>query len=94
MTIEEIKSLMSKELEEGEEDNRLDDVYSEIETRDGKITELETKVTELTNKVSELVGTNAKLAETIKYVEPEADEGEEEPEVEFADFSDIFKEEE
>lgn len=92
MTIEEIKALMSKELEEGEEDNRLDDVYSEIETRDGKITELETKITELTNKVSELVGTNAKLAETIKYVEPEVEDKPEEPEVEFADFNNIYKE--
>ena len=94
MTIDEIKSLMAVEPEEGVEDTRMDNVYSEIEDRDNKISELEGKIVELTNKVSDMAETNAKLAETIKYVEPEADEGEEEPEVEFADFSDIFKEDE
>lgn len=94
MTIDEIKAVMATEPEEGVEDNRLESVYSEIAERDGKIDELENRVVELTNKVSEMAETNAKLAETIKYVEPEVEEEEKEPEVEFADFSKIYEEEE
>lgn len=101
MTVEEIKALMSKELEEGEEDNRLESVYAELSDRDNKLTEsstkiadLEGKIADLTNKVSDLVKTNAKLAETVKYVEPEVQEEDKEPEVEIADFSKMYETEE
>lgn len=92
MSIDEIKALMSAELEEGAEDNRIDSVYAELDERDAKIGELEGKVIELTNKVSDLADTNSKLAEQIAYVAPEVVEDEKEPEVEFADFSEILKE--
>lgn len=94
MTIDEIKAVVNSEVEEGVEDTRMETVYSEIADRDNKISELEGSIAELTDKVSSLVETNSKLAETIKYVEPEKEEEEEkEPEVEFADFSTILKEE-
>lgn len=92
-SVDEIKAIMSAELEEGAEDNRLEEVYGELAERDGKIGELEEKVIELTSKVSDMADANAKLVEQIKYVEPEVEEEEKEPEVEFADFSEIFKEE-
>ena len=93
-SVEEIKALMSAELEEGAEDNRIDEVYAELAERDGKIGELENQVIELTSKVSDMAETNAKLVEQIKYTEPEDKEEEEkEPEIEFADFSKIYEEE-
>lgn len=92
MTVDEIKALMSAELEEGAEDNRIENVYSELDERDAKIGELTDKVTELTAKVSEIADANAKLVEQIKYVEPEKEPENDEPEVEFVDFSDYTKE--
>lgn len=93
MSIDEIKALMSAEVEEGAEDNRIDNVYSEISERDDKIGSLEEKVIELTNKVSEMAETNSKLAEQLAYVEPEkVEENDDEPVVEFADFSNIYEE--
>lgn len=94
MTVDEIKALMSAEVEEGVEDNRLDNVYGELSERDEKISELENKVIELTTKVSEMADANAKLVEQIKYAEPEVkDEEPKEPEFEFADFEKIYEEE-
>lgn len=92
MTVDEIKALMSAELEEGAEDNRIENVYAELDERDAKIGELTDKVTELTAKVSEIADANAKLVEKIKYVAPEKEPENDEPEIEFADFTDIFKE--
>lgn len=93
MSVDEIKNLMSQELEEGAEDNRMDNVYDELSQRDTKIGELETKVIELTSKVSNMVETNAKLVEQIKYAEPQKEPENKEPEVEFADFENMYKEE-
>lgn len=93
MTIEEIKALMSAELEEGAEDNRLDQVYGEITERDAKVEELTAQVSEMTEKIAGLVETNAKLVEQLKYVEPEKEEEEEkEPETIFEDLSSFYEE--
>lgn len=92
MTVDEIKALMTSELEEGAEDNRLDTVYAEVADRDAKIDELTNQVVELTDKVSSLADTNAKLVEQIKYVEPEKEEPEEvKDEFEFEDLSTIYE---
>lgn len=91
MTVDEIKALMSAELEEGVEDNRLDNVYGELSERDEKISELENKVIELTSKVSDMADTNAKLVEQIKYVEPEGEKEKEEDDIEFADLENLYE---
>jgi len=89
MTVDEIKALMSAEVEEGVEDNRLDNVYTELSERDEKISELENKVIELTTKVSDMADANAKLVEQIKYVEPEGEK--EEDDIEFADLENLYE---
>ena len=94
MKVEEIKAMLGIEPAEGEEDTRVDRVISEIEERDAQIKEAEDKIIELTAKVSEMAEANAKLVEQIKYVEPEKNDEDktEDEEFEFADFSEITKE--
>lgn len=92
MSIDEIKAILATAPEEGVEDTRVDTVVSEVTSRDDRIAELEGSVTELTNKVTELVDVNKKLAETVKYAEPDdVEEVKEEDKYEFADLTDIYE---
>lgn len=93
MSVDEIKAILETAPEEGAEDTRVETVVSEMTSRDDRIAELEGSVTELTNKVTELVDVNKKLAETVKYAEPDVeDEVKEEDKYEFADLTDIYEE--
>lgn len=104
LSIDEIKTKLSASDAEGADKASIyDEVLSDISETYNHISEIEkakaeadTKITELSDKANELTQTNLKLLDKIKYVGEEGNKGKEEPdepEVEIADLTNWYEEE-
>lgn len=80
--------------DETTEEISVDDINfdEELKNRDEKIKELTDTIDSLNQKILDLTEANAKIAKQLAYVEPEKEPEEKEPEVEFADFTNLYEE--
>lgn len=104
LSIDEIKTKLNASGEEGADKASIfDEILTDISDTYTKMSEMEKakaeadgKITELSDKANELTQTNLKLLDKIKYVGEEGDKGKEEPdepEVEIADLTKWYEEE-